>query len=159
MYGNERCESSIAGSLIKPKFILDGFPRTVAQAEALDAFLAGRGERVDAALLIDVPADELVERLSGRWICRAAGHPYHVVMNPPRRPGVCDIDGSPLIQRDDDKPTTIRARLRSQLADLDAVVDHYRSTGALQTVDGRQPIADVSASLLAALGAQSAGRS
>jgi len=138
--------------------ILDGFPRTVVQARALDEFLAGRDRRVEAALLIDVPADELVERLSGRWICRAAGHPYHIVMNPPRSPGICDIDGSPLIQRDDDRPATIRARLRSQLADLDAVVDHYRRTGALRTVDGRQSIAEVSAGLLAAVraGAESA---
>jgi adenylate kinase len=133
--------------------ILDGFPRTAVQARALDGFLAGRGGRVDAALLVDVPADELVGRLSGRWICRAAGHPYHVVMNPPRVAGICDVDGSPLFQRDDDRPETIRARLASQLADLDAVVEHYRSTGALQTVDGRQPIAEVSAGLIAALDA------
>jgi len=131
--------------------ILDGFPRTAVQAGALDAFLARRGNRVAAALLIEVPADELVERLAGRWICQAAGHPYHEAMNPPRVPGICDIDGSALIQRDDDKPATIRARLASQLADLNAVVDHYRSTGVLRTVDGRQPIAAVSAGLLAAI--------
>jgi adenylate kinase len=138
--------------------ILDGFPRTAVQAQALDAFLAGRDARVDAALLIDMPADELVERLSGRWVCRAAGHPYHVDTNPPRTPGICDIDGSPLMQRDDDRPETIRARLASQLADLDTVVEHYRSTAALRTVDGRLPIAEVSTRLLEALGAGSAGR-
>jgi adenylate kinase len=137
--------------------ILDGFPRTAVQAGALDTFLARRGSRVDAALLIDVPPEDLVERLSGRWICQAAGHPYHVAMNPPRSPGVCDIDGSPLVQRDDDRPATIRARLASQLADLNAVVEHYRSTGALRTIDGRQPIADVSAGLIAALGGVDAG--
>lgn len=139
--------------------ILDGFPRTAVQAAALDAFLAGRGARVDAALLIDVPAEDLVERLSGRWICQAAGHPYHVAMNPPRVPGVCDVEGSPLVQRDDDRPETIRARLASQLADLSAVVEHYRSTGALRAVDGRQPIAQVSAGLLDALRAVDAGTS
>jgi len=133
--------------------ILDGFPRTVVQARALDTFLAGHGRRVDAALLIDVPAEDLVERLSGRWICRAAGHPYHVAMNPPQVAGICDIDGSALVQRDDDRPETIRARLASQLADLDAVVEHYRGTGALRTVDGRRPIAEVSAGLVGALGA------
>jgi len=139
--------------------ILDGFPRTAVQAAALDAFLAGRGARVDAALLIDVPAEDLVERLPGRWICQAAGHPYHVAMNPPRVPGVCDVDGSPLVQRDDDRPETIRARLASQLADLSTVVEHYRSTGALRAVDGRQPIAQVSAGLLDALRAVDAGTS
>ncbi|HEX9550295.1 MAG TPA: adenylate kinase [Candidatus Limnocylindrales bacterium] len=138
--------------------ILDGFPRTAVQAAALDAFLAQRGSRVDAALLIDVPGDELVERLSGRWICQATGHPYHVTMNPPRVPGTCDIDGSPLVQRADDKPDTIRARLKSQLADLDAVVDHYRSTEALRTVDGTRPIAEVSVGLIAALGPLDPGR-
>lgn len=133
--------------------ILDGFPRTAVQARALDAFLAGRGSKVDAALLIEVPAEALVARLSGRWICRAAGHPYHETTNPPRTAGVCDLDGSPLYQRDDDRPETIRARLASQLDDLGAVVEHYRSTGALRTVDGRRPIDDVSAGLLAALDA------
>ncbi|TAK02947.1 MAG: adenylate kinase [Chloroflexota bacterium] len=139
--------------------ILDGFPRTAVQARALDAFLAARGGRVDAALLIDVPAEDLVARLSGRWICRAAGHPYHATMNPPRVAGTCDLDGSPLYQRDDDRPETIRARLASQLADLDAVVEHYRSTGALRTVDGREPIGEVSAALGAALEAVAAGTS
>lgn len=137
--------------------ILDGFPRTAVQAEALDAFLTGRGARVDAALLIDVPAEALVERLSGRWICQAAGHPYHVSMSLPRVPGVCDVDGSPLIQRADDTPATIRERLASQLDDLDAVVEHYRSTGALRTVDGLRPIPEVSAALLDALEAGAAG--
>ena len=133
--------------------ILDGFPRTAVQAAALDAFLARRGEGVDAALLIDVPAEDLVARLSGRWICRDAGHVYHATMNLPRVPGVCDIDGSPLIQRADDAPDTIRARLASQLDDLNAVVEHYRSTGALRTVDGLRPIRDVSSGLVEALAA------
>lgn len=138
--------------------ILDGFPRTAVQAAALDAFLARQGRAVDAALLIDVPADDLVERLSGRWICQAAGHPYHVWKNLPRVPGVCDADGSPLVQRADDNPETIRARLVSQLDDLNAVVEHYRSTGALRTVDGRRSIDEVSAALIAALGVGAAER-
>jgi adenylate kinase len=137
--------------------ILDGFPRTAVQAAALDAFLEGRAARVDAALLIDVPAEALVERLSGRWICQAAGHPYHVAMSLPRVPGVCDMDGSPLVQRADDAPATIRARLASQLDDLNAVVEHYRATGALRTVDGLRPIAEVSAALLESLNAASTG--
>ncbi len=139
--------------------ILDGFPRTAVQAGALDAFLARQGQTVDAALLIDVPPEDLVDRLSGRWICQAAGHPYHVTMNMPRLAGVCDVDGSPLVQRADDNPETIRARLASQLDDLNAVVEHYRSTGALRTVDGLRPIHEVSAGLVEALGAAAAKRS
>ena len=137
--------------------ILDGFPRTAVQAEALDRFLAERGAQVDAALLIEVPADELVERLSGRMICQAGGHPYHMLLNPPRRPGICDIDGSPLIHRPDDAPETVRARLAGTLEDLSAVVAHYRRTGALRVVDGRQSIAEVSAGLLSALDSGRAG--
>jgi adenylate kinase len=132
--------------------ILDGFPRTAVQAVALDAFLAARGSRVDAALLVDVPADDLVERLSGRRVCRAAGHLFHVTLHPPATPGVCDLDGSPLDQRADDRPETIRVRLAGQLDDLSEVEDHYRRTGALRTVDGRRPIREVSDGLIAALG-------
>ncbi|MBF8290127.1 MAG: adenylate kinase [Chloroflexi bacterium] len=134
--------------------ILDGFPRTAVQAASLDSFLAGRGSRIDAALLIDVPPDALVERLSGRWICQFAGHVYHVDMNRSRVAGICDLDGSPLVQRADDQPETIRARLVSQLDDLQAVVDHYRATGALRTINGLRPIRDVSAGLLEALGVE-----
>ncbi|MBI3746805.1 MAG: adenylate kinase [Chloroflexi bacterium] len=133
--------------------ILDGFPRTAIQAEALDQFLEARGSRVDAALLIDVPADLLVERLSGRRVCQASGHPYHLELNPPRVTGVCDLDGSALVQRADDAPATVRARLAGTLGDLNDVVAHYRATGALRVVDGRQPIPAVSAGLLAVLDA------
>ena len=91
--------------------ILDGFPRTAVQAKALDDALADRDERVSAAVLIDIHGDELVRRMSGRWICRAAGHPYHEIFSPPRVPGVCDLDGSELYQRKDDQPDTIRARI------------------------------------------------
>jgi adenylate kinase len=135
--------------------ILDGFPRTAAQASALDDLLDERGARVDWALLIDVPRDDLVRRLSGRWVCEAAGHVYHEVTKPPRVPGRCDIDGSPLRQRDDDRAETVRARLDSQLDALAEVVDHYAQAGRLRRVDGRMPIGDVSAALLDALGADS----
>jgi adenylate kinase len=136
--------------------ILDGFPRTRSQAEALDAALEARATRVEAALLIDVPEADLLARLSGRWLCVAAGHPYHEATDPPRTPGICDVDGSPLVQRDDDRPDVVRARLEKQLGAMAGVVDHYRATGLLRTVDGRGRIADVSAALLAAL-AGSAG--
>jgi len=135
--------------------ILDGFPRTADQAAALDGLLAERGTAVDAALLIDVPAEDLVRRLAGRWICEAAGHVYHELTNPPREAGRCDFDGSPLVQRADDGAATVRARLASQLPALEAVVDHYERAGQLRRVDGRQPISAVSEALIAALGAGS----
>ena len=116
--------------------ILDGFPRTRAQAAALDAALDAREGGVAAAVLIDVPDDLLVARLAGRWICEAAGHPYNVVGQPPRDAGRCDIDGSALVQRADDRPETVRARLASQLGALEEVVAYYRDAGLLRTVDG-----------------------
>jgi adenylate kinase len=128
--------------------ILDGFPRTRSQAAALDRALTERGTAVDAALLVDVPADELLRRLSGRWLCEAAGHTYHEVAYPPRVPGTCDIDGSRLIQRDDDRPEVVRARLENQLGAMEDVVRHYRAAGTLQVVDGRRPIAAVTNDLL-----------
>jgi len=123
--------------------ILDGFPRTGVQAAALDRELAQRGARVDAAILVDVPRDELVRRMSGRWVCRTAGHPHHDVFSPPRVAGVCDLDGSELYQRADDRPDTIRARMDQQLGALAEVIDHYRSSGVLRTVDGLQGIGGV----------------
>jgi adenylate kinase len=131
--------------------ILDGFPRNRAQAEILDSSLTERGSRVDRALQIDVPADELVTRLSGRWVCQSSGHVYNEHTNPPKTAGRCDLDGSPLIQRDDDRTETIRARLALQLGSLREVVAHYRATGVLRTVDGRGSIEDVAAALIAAI--------
>ena len=128
--------------------ILDGFPRTRAQAEALDRALVERTAAVEAALLVDVPAEELLARLSGRWLCEAAGHTYHETAYPPRVAGICDICGSRLIQRDDDRPAVVRARLEKQLGAMEDVVDHYRAAGVLQVVDGRRPIAAVSNDLL-----------
>lgn len=131
--------------------ILDGFPRNRAQAEALDRALAERGAAVDRAVSIEVPSDELVRRLSGRWICRDAGHVYNETAHPPRAPGRCDLDGSPLIQRDDDKAETIRARLAIQLTSLRDVIAHYRATGVLRQVDGVASIDRVTTGLIAAL--------
>ena len=131
--------------------ILDGFPRTRSQAEALDRALVERGSAVEAALLVDVPADELLLRLSGRWLCEAAGHTFHETAYPPRVPGVCDICGSRLIQRDDDRPEVVRARLEKQLGALADVVEHYRTAGVLQAIDGRRPIAAVASDLLDAI--------
>ncbi len=132
--------------------LLDGFPRNTAQAEVLDEALAARGSRVEVAPYIEVPEADLVARLAGRWICRAQGHPYHELGNPPRVPGICDIDGSELYQRTDDQPETVQARLRQQLGALDQVVGHYRRLGVLKTVDGTSGIENVSVDLLAAIG-------
>jgi adenylate kinase len=123
--------------------VLDGFPRNRRQAQALDAALVERGMGVDRAIHIEVPAEDLVRRLAGRWQCRAAGHVYHEVSHPPRVPGVCDIDGSALYQRDDDRVETIRARLAQQLGALAEVVAYYRERGVLATVDGRGSIEQV----------------
>ncbi len=131
--------------------ILDGFPRTAAQAAVLDEALTARGAAVSAAVLVDVPGDVLVGRMSGRWICRASGHPYHEVFSPPRVAGVCDLDGSELYQRVDDQPETIRARLDQQLGALSEVIEHYRSSGVLVTVDGLLGIAEVGAAIDVAL--------
>ena len=133
--------------------ILDGFPRTAVQATALDEALGERGERVSAAVLVDVPQDELIRRMSGRWICRAAGHPYHEVFSPPSTAGVCDLDGSELYQRADDQPDTVRKRMDQQLGALGEVIEHYRSAGTLSTVDGLQGIDEVAVAIDAALAA------
>ncbi|MEO5884334.1 MAG: nucleoside monophosphate kinase [Candidatus Limnocylindrales bacterium] len=131
--------------------ILDGFPRNRAQAVALDAALTERGTSVSRALSIEVPTDELVRRLSGRWVCSASGHVFNEHSNRPKVEGVCDLDGSPLIQREDDKAETIRARMDLTLASLAEVGAYYRAIRVLRVVDGVQPITAVTAALLAAL--------
>ncbi len=131
--------------------ILDGFPRNRTQAEVLDVALAERAARVDRAVEIMVPSEEVVRRMSGRWVCRDDGHVYNETTNPPRSPGRCDIDGSPLMQREDDKPDTVRARLDVQLASLREVLDHYAALGILRTVDGVRSIDAVADDVLAAV--------
>jgi adenylate kinase len=131
--------------------ILDGFPRNRAQAVALAPALAARGSKVDHVVNIEMPASEVVRRLSGRWVCRDSGHVYNEYTNPPQVPGRCDLDDSPLIQREDDKPETIRARLDQQLASLGEVVDYYADAGLLRGVDGVQPIEQVAENVFAAV--------
>lgn len=132
--------------------VLDGFPRTVAQAKALDATLASRGEAVDRVFYIEVPAEELVARVSGRWVCPVDGTPYHLETDPPRVPGICDKDGTPLVQRDDDRPEVVRARLAEQVPPMLEVVDHYERARKLTRIDGTRSIDEVSAQILDALG-------
>jgi adenylate kinase len=128
--------------------ILDGFPRTVGQAEALDAQLAQQGERIRRVIHIDVPTEELVRRVSGRWICPACSTPYHTDTDPPREPGRCDREGAALVQRDDDRPEVVRARLDKQVGPMLEVIEHYRRAGVMDRVDGRQPIEAVAADIL-----------
>jgi adenylate kinase len=117
-------------------FILDGFPRTIPQAEALDAKLEELGRAVTAVLLIDVSDDEVVRRLSGRRTCEENGHVFHVEFNPPKQEGVCDLDGSRLIVRDDDKPEVIRNRLEQYHAKTEPLVDYYDQRSVLRRIDG-----------------------
>jgi adenylate kinase len=124
-------------------FILDGFPRTLDQAGALDDQLSEMGRRVTAALLIDVPDEEVIRRLSGRRMCVKAGHNYHVEFDPPKHDDVCDQDGSRLIQRDDDKPEVIRNRLRVYHEKTKPLVEFYDEKGLLRRIDGTREPADV----------------
>lgn len=131
--------------------ILDGYPRTRAQAEALDAALAESGGRVDRAILIEVPIEELVGRFAGRLVCRSGGHVYNERTNPPRTAGICDIDGSELAHRADDDEATVRSRMEQQLGPLGEVADHYRARGILTPIDGTFSIGAVAAALLEAV--------
>jgi adenylate kinase len=117
-------------------FILDGFPRTIEQAKALDKQLAELKRHVTAAILIDVPDDEVVRRLSGRRVCVKAGHNYHIEFDPPKREGVCDQDGSRLIQRDDDKPEVVRNRLDVYHQQTEPLIDYYDQQGLMRRIDG-----------------------
>ncbi len=134
-----------------PGVVFDGFPRTVTQAEALDAMLARLGHRVTRAVLIQVPEEVLVERLSGRRTCRAQGHIFHIKYNPPKVPGRCDYDGSELYQREDDRPETVRRRIQVYWEQTSPVITYYRERGLLVEVDGNQDVEKVTESLLAVL--------
>jgi adenylate kinase len=128
----ERIDSSEA----RDGFILDGFPRTTPQAEALDAKLGELGRSVTAVVLIDVSDDEVVRRLGGRRTCEANGHVFHVEFEPPKQEGVCDIDGSELIVRDDDKPEVIRKRLETYHEKTEPLVSYYDSRSVLRRIAG-----------------------
>jgi adenylate kinase len=142
----------VMAELAKPETergaVLDGFPRTVAQAAALDASLAAQGERVDRVVFIDVPNEELVKRLAGRWVCPTCGTPYHEISEPPRVPGHCDLEGDELVQRDDDRPEVVRSRLEQQVPPMREVVDHYEQQGVVDRIDGMLPIDGVTADII-----------
>jgi adenylate kinase len=138
--------------------LLDGFPRTVAQAEALDAALGDRGRELSAVLLIDVPEEDLVRRISGRRVCEN-GHVYHVEHNPPQQEGVCDVDGTELSQRDDDREETVRKRLEVYREQTAPLVDYYTDRHLLHSFDGTRSPDEVQSSLLDAIGGLRAERS
>ena len=120
-------------------FILDGFPRTLPQAEALDQKLTELGRGVSAAILIDTPDEEVTRRLGGRRTCEENGHVFHLEFNPPEKEGICDVDGSPLMVRDDDKPEVIANRLEQYRSKTQPLISYYEEQGVLQRVNGDQP--------------------
>jgi adenylate kinase len=139
-------------------FVLDGFPRTLAQAQALDGMLSEIGRDIDLVPIFDIDEETLVERLSGRRVCQAGQHVYHLDNKPPLEPGVCDIDGSELYQRDDDQPDVVRARYRKQWVDAAApVLEHYGGRGLTVHIDASAPPDRVAAEIDGHLG-QPAGR-
>ena len=128
--------------------LLDGFPRTPGQAEALTHLLEEAKACVSCVPYINVPESVLIERLTGRWTCRQAGHVFHEKFNPPAKPGVCDFDGSELYQRNDDKAETVIQRIKVYAAQTAPLIAYYQQKGLLCEVDGSQPIEAVTAQLL-----------
>jgi adenylate kinase len=135
-------------------FLLDGFPRTVGQAEMLDRLLDSRGRELSGVLLIDAPDDEVVRRLSGRRTCAKGNHVYHVEFDPPKHEGVCDQDGSRLIQRDDDRPETVRKRLGVYHDQTEPLVDWFEKKSLLRRFDGTRSPDEVHDRIRATLAAK-----
>lgn len=133
----------LAQSDCEKGFLLDGFPRTVAQAEALEEMLASMGRSINYVLNIDVPEELLMERLTGRWVSPSSGKTYHTLFNPPKVEGKCDVDGSDLIQRDDDKPETVKKRLEVNQQQAQPLIDFYTEKGYLKNINGNQEISKV----------------
>lgn len=131
--------------------LLDGFPRTPAQASALAEMLKDFNGAVNVVPYISVPAEVLIERLSGRWTCRSHGHVFHEKYNPPAIAGICDIDGSELYQRDDDKEETVKNRIKVYQEQTSPLIDYYRKNGLLVEVDGTKPIEEVTKEILKAI--------
>jgi len=139
-------------------FLLDGFPRTVPQANGLDAILARFGLTLDRVVAIEVSEETVISRNTGRWVCPKDGTVYQVKTAPPKRAGLCDLDGTPLVQRPDDQEPQIRQRLREYHQKTDPLKDHYRGKGLLLEVDGSQAADQVYASIVSALRSAAGGR-
>ena len=136
----------------KNGFVLDGFPRTIPQAEALTNALNELGQKMDFAIDVDVPDENIVKRMSGRRACLECGATYHVVSIPPKKEGICDACGSELVLRDDDKPETVQKRLDVYHEQTQPLIDYYKKAGILKSVDGTQPMEDVFAEIVKILG-------
>jgi adenylate kinase len=128
-------------------FILDGFPRNIEQAKALDAALNGKGKQVDRAVYIKVSTEELVRRLAGRWNCKQCGAVYHEVSAPPKQAGLCDNCGAQLYQREDDKPEAVRTRLEVNIANTEPLLDYYRKQGKVTEIDGERAAGEITRDL------------
>ena len=133
-------------------YILDGFPRTIPQAEALDAALTKMGTSIDFAIDVDVPDSNIVNRMSGRRACVGCGATYHLVFNAPKKEGICDVCGEKLILRDDDQPETVQKRLTVYHDQTQPLIDYYKNAGVLKTVDGTADMEDVFAAIVNILG-------
>lgn len=133
-------------------YVLDGFPRTIPQAEALDAALAKLGDKVDFAINVEVPDENIINRMGGRRACVGCGATYHVAYNPPKKEGFCDIDGDKLILRDDDKPETVKKRLDVYHDQTQPLIEYYSSKKILKEVDGTVDMEDVFTAIVQILG-------
>ena len=136
----------------KNGFVLDGFPRTIPQAEALDAALVKIGQKMDFAVDVDVPDENIVNRMSGRRACLNCGATYHIVSIPTKVEGICDRCGNPVVLRDDDKPETVQKRLKVYHEQTQPLIDYYKKQNILKSVDGTQPMEKVFADIVAILG-------
>ncbi len=136
----------------KNGYVLDGFPRTIPQAEALDSELTKLGDHIDYAINVDVPDENIVKRMSGRRACLTCGATYHIEHVPPKKEGICDVCGSELVLRDDDKPETVKNRLNVYHEQTQPLIDFYTEKGVLKTVDGTVPMEEVFAAITAILG-------
>ena len=136
----------------KNGFILDGFPRTIPQAEALTNALSAIGQNMDFAIDVDVPDENIIHRMSGRRACVGCGATYHIVYNPTKVENICDVCGEKLILRDDDKPETVKKRLNVYHEQTQPLIDYYQTRGILRTVDGTQGMDEVFADILKVLG-------
>ena len=133
-------------------FILDGFPRTIPQAEALDYALNNQNEKIDYAINVEVPDENIIDRMSGRRACVACGGTYHIKYNPTKKEGICDACGGELILRDDDKPETVKQRLEVYHTQTQPLIDYYTKEGILKEVDGTQDLQKVFDDITAILG-------
>lgn len=136
----------------KNGYVLDGFPRTIPQAEVLDSELTKLGDHFDYAINVDVPDENIVKRMSGRRACLTCGATYHIEHVPPKKEGICDVCGSELVLRDDDKPETVKNRLNVYHEQTQPLIDFYTEKGVLKTVDGTVPMEEVFAAITAILG-------